>query len=179
MTDSTPQKAHASCIGHVQLGLVGRTIESQLLVTHARLTLPKNTGWDFSNGEYDSEKELTVRQITDNTYLTLGQEDGRREAHIMLTRRAHPYDTQEDWFIRNLVIDFITEERMFIDAAVECLDFQGDEEEPATAKSCCYTQNFGELLVFLGSTIHGQNLREKSPYRALPRAYFMLGEPRS
>lgn len=178
MTEPTTQDDHSGCTGHIQLALIGRTTGAQTMVTHARVTLPDDVSWIPADTGQDSEETLTVRQVAVGVYVTLGNMGSRNEneVHVVLARRAHPYNT-DNFHIRQLLVNYIIEEQLFVELAAKYLEQLG-EDKPVTSKRVCFAEDLGNLLDFMQRSIARQGETGLFMNQALPRTYFPLGEPR-
>jgi hypothetical protein len=167
---------HDNCTGHVQLTLVGTNIANQLTVTHARIILPEGTTWVPFDTDLDSKETLTTCRLNEWTYLTLGEEGNRREAHVILTVKTHPYDWGSNLYIRRLVIDGLDEQKFFTQLVMNYLA----DRVPVVSKRMCFDRQPSDLLGHLRQLVEEQveNGTHASSACALPRAYFPLGEPR-
>jgi hypothetical protein len=177
MTLSTSHNEdHDNCTGHVQLTLVGTNIANQLTVTHARIILPEGTTWVPSDTDLDSKETLTTCQLNEWTYLTLEEENNRREAHVILTVKTHPYDWDSNLHMRNLVIDGLDEQEFFVQLVIGYLGYK----YPVVSKRMCFDRQPSDLLGHLQQLVEKQvqDNTHMSGGCALPRTYFPLGEPR-
>lgn len=180
MTEPNRQpECNNGCIGHVQLGLLGKEKESQLLVTHARLTLPRGVNWIPAATYLDSADLLTVRKVSERTFLTLEKRENRpHAAHVVLHQPAHPHDKTYNQLIRSMVINPETEDNILVDMSVRWEACDDGSPWFMISPKMCFDQGRDALLEFMKRLVAQQDRSDKFPDTAIMRHYFMLGEPR-